>query len=85
VVINTIDIPGAFTKAGWSVMQENLAKADKFFGGERWVLGDYALRSPLLQNSKRNCAAAIPPNTSRIGASSCATAGSPLRWPQGCG
>jgi type VI secretion system protein ImpL len=42
VVVNTMVIPGAFTKAGWAAMQENLAKADKFFGGERWVLGDYA-------------------------------------------
>lgn len=46
VVVNNIDIPGAFTKAGWVVMQENLAKADKFFGGERWVLGDYAAAKP---------------------------------------
>jgi type VI secretion system protein ImpL len=46
VVINNSDIPGAFTKAGWAAMQENLAKADKFFGGERWVLGDYAAAQP---------------------------------------
>lgn len=46
VVVNTLDIPGAFTKAGWSAMQENLGKADRFFGGERWVLGDYAAEKP---------------------------------------
>jgi type VI secretion system protein ImpL len=46
VVVNNTDMPGAFTKAGWSAMQENLAKADKFFGGERWVLGDYAAAQP---------------------------------------
>jgi type VI secretion system protein ImpL len=46
VVVNTIDIPGAFTREGWKTMQENLAKADKFFGGERWVLGDYASTQP---------------------------------------
>ncbi len=46
VVLNSLDVPGAFTKAGWSAMQENLAKADKFFGGERWVLGDYAAAKP---------------------------------------
>jgi type VI secretion system protein ImpL len=46
VVINNIDVPGAFTKAGWTAMQENLAKADKFFSGERWVLGDYAATKP---------------------------------------
>jgi type VI secretion system protein ImpL len=46
VVVNNSDIPGAFTKAGWTAMQENLARADKFFGGERWVLGDYAAAQP---------------------------------------
>jgi type VI secretion system protein ImpL len=46
VVVNNLNIPGAFTKAGWTAMQENLAKADKFFGGERWVLGDYAAAQP---------------------------------------
>ncbi len=46
VLVNNVDIPGAFTKEGWAAMQENLAKADKFFGGERWVLGDYAAAKP---------------------------------------
>ena len=46
VVVNNRDVPGAFTKPGWAAMQENLRKADKFFGGERWVLGDYAAAKP---------------------------------------
>jgi type VI secretion system protein ImpL len=46
VVVNNRDVPGAFTRAGWAAMQENLARADKFFGGERWVLGDYAAAKP---------------------------------------
>jgi hypothetical protein len=46
VVINSMEVPGAFTKAGWAAMRENLAKADTFFGGERWVLGDYAAAKP---------------------------------------
>jgi type VI secretion system protein ImpL len=57
VVVNNLDIPGAFTKAGWTAMQENLARADKFFGGERWVLGDYAAAQPesaKLQEELRN-------------------------------
>ena len=29
-----------------AVMQENLKRSDKFFGGERWVLGDYAAAKP---------------------------------------
>lgn len=45
-VVNNLDVAGALTKAGWLAMQENLAKADKFFGGERWVLGDYAAAQP---------------------------------------
>ena len=46
VVVNNRDVPGAFTKAGWTVMQDNIRKSDKFFGGERWVLGDYASAKP---------------------------------------
>jgi type VI secretion system protein ImpL len=57
VVVNNVDVPGAYTKGGWTAMQENLAKADKFFGGERWVLGDYAAAqtdSGKLQEELRN-------------------------------
>jgi type VI secretion system protein ImpL len=46
VVVNNRDVPGAFTKAGWTAMQDNIRKSDKFFGGERWVLGDYAAAKP---------------------------------------
>jgi type VI secretion system protein ImpL len=46
VVVNNRDVPGAFTKPGWAAMQENLRKADQFFGGERWVLGDHAAAKP---------------------------------------
>ncbi len=46
VVVNNRNVPGAFTKAGWAAMQENLAKVDKFFSGERWVLGDYGVAKP---------------------------------------
>jgi type VI secretion system protein ImpL len=46
VVANNRDVLGAFTKPGWAAMQENLRKADQFFGGERWVLGDYAAAKP---------------------------------------
>ncbi len=45
-VINNRDVPGAFTKAGWAAMSDNIKKAGKFFGGERWVLGDYAAAKP---------------------------------------
>jgi type VI secretion system protein ImpL len=46
VVVNNRDIQGAFTKPGWAAMMENIKRADKFFGGERWVLGDYAAAKP---------------------------------------
>lgn len=40
VVINNREISGAFTKAGWGFMREAVKNADKFFGGEKWVLGE---------------------------------------------
>jgi type VI secretion system protein ImpL len=42
VVVNNTDIPGAFTKAGWKTMQENLAKADQFLAANAgsWRLRD---------------------------------------------
>ena len=46
VVLNNRDVAGAFTRLGWAAMKENLAGMDKFFGGERWVLGDYSAAKP---------------------------------------
>ena len=40
VVVNNRDIAGAFTKSGWATMQNSIKKADQFFAGEKWVLGD---------------------------------------------
>jgi type VI secretion system protein ImpL len=37
-VLNNRDVAGAFTKAGYDFMAGALQKADKFFGGEQWVL-----------------------------------------------
>lgn len=34
------DVPGAFTEKGWAFMQDAFAHADRFFQGERWVVGD---------------------------------------------
>ncbi len=42
VVVNNVDIPGAFTKAGWTAMQENLAKGRQVF--RRRALGSRRLR-----------------------------------------
>lgn len=41
-VDNHKDVSGAFTKAGWDFMRDAIKHADQFFGGEKWVLGDYA-------------------------------------------
>ncbi len=41
-VENRKDVSGAFTKAGWGFMRDAIKHADQFFGGEKWVLGDYA-------------------------------------------
>ena len=38
-VVNTREIPGAFTKGGWDFMQKAIPNADRFFAGEQWVLG----------------------------------------------
>lgn len=39
-VINTREVAGAYTKAGWAAMQDAIKHADKYFAGEQWVLGD---------------------------------------------
>ena len=39
-VLNNRDVPGGFTKEGYTFMQDALRRADQFFGGERWVLCD---------------------------------------------
>ena len=41
-VVNNREISGAFTKDGWVFMDEAVKNADRFFGGEQWVLGDQA-------------------------------------------
>jgi type VI secretion system protein ImpL len=40
VVIETHEVPGAFSKAGFVVMKDALQHPDRFFKGEQWVLGD---------------------------------------------
>ncbi|MBK9169027.1 MAG: hypothetical protein IPM24_16365 [Bryobacterales bacterium] len=40
VVINQTDVPGAFTKGGFAVVQDFLKNSDKYLGGELWVLGE---------------------------------------------
>src|SRR5262249_43593080 len=42
IVLNTREVRGPFTKVGWVPMKKLIADAEKNFGGERWVLGDYA-------------------------------------------
>lgn len=39
-VIERAMVPGAFTKGGYATMQKAFGSADRFFQGERWVLGD---------------------------------------------
>ncbi|HEV2493959.1 MAG TPA: ImcF-related family protein [Terriglobia bacterium] len=39
VVINHVDVPGAFTKGGWTFMQDAIKHPERFFSGEEWVLG----------------------------------------------
>jgi type VI secretion system protein ImpL len=39
VILNAKEIPGAFTKDGWGVVQKGMKNARSIFEGENWVLG----------------------------------------------
>ena len=45
VVIETHEVPGAFSKAGYTVMKDALQHPDRFYKGEQWVLGDQGATS----------------------------------------
>ncbi len=40
VVVETHEVPGAFSKGGWNFMKDALAHVDRYFSGEQWVLGE---------------------------------------------
>jgi type VI secretion system protein ImpL len=42
VLVETHEVAGAFSKGGWAFMKDAISHADRFFNGEKWVLGDYA-------------------------------------------
>jgi type VI secretion system protein ImpL len=39
VVVETHEVPGAFSKAGWNFMKDAINHVDRYFNGEPWVLG----------------------------------------------
>jgi type VI secretion system protein ImpL len=39
-VVSASEVPGAFTAAGWKFMDAAFKDSDRFFQGERWVVGD---------------------------------------------
>jgi len=39
VVVDRTEVRGAFTKAGWTFMQDALKNLPKYYSGEQWVLG----------------------------------------------
>ena len=39
VVVDRTEVSGAFTKGGWTFMQNALQNLPKYFSGEQWVLG----------------------------------------------
>ncbi|MCC7237334.1 MAG: hypothetical protein IT163_18655 [Bryobacterales bacterium] len=43
LVVNNREMLGAFTADGWKFMEEAIRNVRRFFGGERWVLGDRAV------------------------------------------
>ena len=42
VVLESHEVPGAFSKGGWAFMKDAIQHADRYFSGEQWVLGDQA-------------------------------------------
>ena len=40
VVVETHEVPGAFSRRGWDFMKDAIRHADRYFSGEQWVLGD---------------------------------------------
>lgn len=42
VVRDPVEVPGAFTKAGWATMANLIPHPERFASGEQWVLGDQA-------------------------------------------
>jgi type VI secretion system protein ImpL len=45
VVANTYIVPGAFTREGWSFIQNAIQRPDDYFQGEAWVLGPQTIGS----------------------------------------
>lgn len=41
-LVDTHEVSGAFTKAGWAFMSKAIANPGQYFAGEQWVLGDQA-------------------------------------------
>src|SRR5262249_46246423 len=39
-VVDSYDVRAAFSKGGWNFMKSAFGRADQFFSGEQWVLGD---------------------------------------------
>jgi type VI secretion system protein ImpL len=42
VVLEPVEVPGAFSKGGWEFMKDAIKNADRYFSGEQWVLGEQA-------------------------------------------
>jgi type VI secretion system protein ImpL len=45
-VTDAYEVPGAFTKAGWTFMDNALKTVDRFLSGESWVMGQGAAMAP---------------------------------------
>lgn len=39
-IVDTYEVPGAFTRGGWDFMRKAISDPDRYFSGEQWVLGD---------------------------------------------
>ena len=54
VVANTYIVPGAFTRDGWSFMQNAIQRPDDYFQGEAWVLGPQTIGNVDRANLQRD-------------------------------
>ncbi|MGH7869083.1 MAG: ImcF-related family protein, partial [Candidatus Dormibacteraceae bacterium] len=57
VVVNHTDVSAAFTKNGWSAMQEAIKHPEQYFNGEEWVLGPQTAGSVSGENLQQTFAA----------------------------
>ena len=57
VVVNHMEISGAYSKEGWAAMQDALQHPEQYFNGEEWVLGPQTAANVSGENLQQTLAA----------------------------